>query len=109
MLRFPEIGGSTYDSHTDGSTVVYASMRRPVTNFRPKGRIYKFCQDLLLVSWLEQDGYEYDVITDEDVHREGLSESLLPYRVVITSSHPEYFEYPRCSTPPRTMSGREDG
>ena len=90
MLRFPEIGSSTYDSHTDGSTVVYASMRRPVTNFRPKGRIYKFCQDMLLVSWLEQDGYEYDVITDEDVHREGLS-ALEPYRVVITSSHPEYF------------------
>lgn len=89
MLRFPEIGSSTYDSHTDGSTVVYSSMRRPVTNFRPKGRIYKFCQDLLLVAWLEQDGYEFDVITDEDVHREGL-ESLLPYRVVITSSHPEY-------------------
>ena len=90
MLRFPEIGSSTYDSHTDGSTVVYSSMRRPVTNFRPKGRIYKFCQDLLLVSWLEQDGYDFDVITDEDVHREGI-ESLLPYRVVITSSHPEYF------------------
>jgi len=90
MLRFPEIGSSTYDSHTDGSTVVYASMRRPVTNFRPKGRIYKFCQDMLLVSWLEEDGYDYDVITDEDVHREGLS-ALAPYRVVITSSHPEYF------------------
>ena len=89
MLRFPEIGGSTYDSHTDGSTVVYSSMRRPVTNFRPKGRIYKFCQDMLLVSWLEEDGYNFDVITDEDVHREGL-EALEPYRVVITSSHPEY-------------------
>jgi len=89
MLRFPEIGGSTYDSHTDGSTVVYSSMRRPVTNFRPKGRIYKFCQDLLLVSWLEEDGYDFDVITDEDVHREGLA-ALEPYRVVISSSHPEY-------------------
>ncbi len=89
MLRFPEIGASTYDSHTDGSTVVYSSMRRPVTNFRPKGRIYKFCQDMLLVSWLEEDGVEYDVITDEDVHREGLA-ALQPYRVVISSSHPEY-------------------
>lgn len=89
MLRFPEIGSSTYDSHTDGSTVVYSSLRRPVTNFRPKGRIYKFCQDLLLVSWLEQDGYQFDVITDEDVHREGLA-ALAPYRVVISSSHPEY-------------------
>ena len=89
MLRFPEIGLSTYDSHGDGSTVVHSSMHRPVTNFRPKGRIYKFCQDLLIVAWLEQAGISFDVMTDEDLHREGV-EALEPYRVVITASHAEY-------------------
>ena len=89
MLRFPEIGRSTYDSHTDGSTVVYSSMHRPVTNFRPKGRIYKFCQDLLITAWLETEGVAFDVITDDDLERLG-AEAIAPYRTVITASHPEY-------------------
>lgn len=89
MLDYPEIGLSTYDTHSDGSTVVFSSMRRPVTNFRPKGRIYKFCQDLLIVGWLEHEDVPFDVITDEDLDREG-TEALSSYRVVVTSSHPEY-------------------
>ena len=93
MLRFGEIGGCTYDNHTDGSTVVHSSMHRPVTNFRPHGRMYKFCQDLLIVAWLERTGMAYDVITDDDLDREGL-EALAPYRVLVTSSHPEYTSTP---------------
>ena len=34
-------------------------------------------------------GYAHDVVTDEDLDREGC-ELLAPYRVVITGSHPEY-------------------
>ena len=93
MLRFGEIGGCTYDNHTDGSTVVHSSMHRPVTNFRPHGRMYKFCQDLLIVAWLERTGMAYDVITDDDLDREGL-EALAPYQVLVTSSHPEYTSTP---------------
>ena len=93
MLRFGEIGGCTYDNHTDGSTVVHSSMHRPVTNFRPHGRMYKFCQDLLIVAWLERTGMAYDVISDDDLDREGL-EALAPYRVLVTSSHPEYTSTP---------------
>lgn len=85
----PELGASTYDSHRDGSLVCYASMRRPVTNFRPKGRIYKFCQDLLITSWLEHEGVTFDVVTDENIHREGLA-AIQDYRVLVTASHPEY-------------------
>lgn len=90
LLEEPGLGKSTYDAHTDGSPVVYSSMRRPVTNFRPKGRIYKFCQDLLFVDWFEQAGIAFDVITDEDLHREGTA-ALDRYRAVVTSSHPEYY------------------
>ena len=93
MLRFGEIGMCTYDTHADGSTVVHSSMHRPVTNFRPKGRMYKFCQDLLIVAWLERTGVDYDVISDDDLDREGL-EALEPYRVLVTSSHPEYVSTP---------------
>ncbi|MDE0195884.1 MAG: hypothetical protein OXP08_10080 [bacterium] len=93
MLRFGEIGGCTYDNHADGSTVVHSSMHRPVTNFRPHGRMYKFCQDLLIVAWLERTGMSYDVISDDDLDREGLA-ALAPYRVLVTSSHPEYTSTP---------------
>jgi N,N-dimethylformamidase len=89
LLEEPGLGKSTYDAHTDGSPVVYSSLRRPVTNFRPKGRIYKFCQDLLFVDWFEQAGIAFDVVTDEDLHREGTA-AIDGYRVVVTSSHPEY-------------------
>ena len=41
--------------------------------------------DLLIIAWLERSGIEYDVIADEDVHREGY-ESLEAYTTVITSS-----------------------
>lgn len=93
MLQHPDIGLSTYDSHSDGSTVVHSSMRRPVTNFRPKGRIYKFCQDLLIVSWLHDEGVRFDVVTDEDLDREGV-DLISGYEVLITSSHPEYASAP---------------
>ena len=90
MINYPELGLSNYDIHRDGSVVFYSSMKRPVTNFRPTGRLYKMCMDLLIIAYLERSGIEYDVIADEDVHREGY-ESLEPYSTVITSSHPEYF------------------
>ncbi len=85
----PEIGASTYDTHRDGSLVCYSSMRRPITNFRPKGRIYKFCQDMLITSWLEHEGIEYDVVTDENIQREGI-DAIADYRVLVSASHPEY-------------------
>lgn len=89
LLTQPELGKSTYDTHSDGSLVCYSTLRRPVTNFRPKGRIYKFCEDMLIVDWLEHEQCPFDVVTDEDVHREGAA-ALNPYRVVVTASHPEY-------------------
>lgn len=89
LLLDQPLGLSTYDTHSDGSTVVHATLRQPVTNFRPEGRIYKFCQDMLIVAWLENIGASYDVVTDEDIDREGIS-ALAGYRVVLTGSHPEY-------------------
>ena len=90
MQDFPELGSSTYDTHRDGSPVVYCSMLRPVTNFRPTGRIYKFCQDLLIVDWLDRAGFDCEIVTDDDLHAEGAG-ALAPYACIISASHPEYY------------------
>jgi N,N-dimethylformamidase len=90
MQDFPDLASSTYDVHRDGSPVVHATMLQPVTNFRPTGRIYKFCQDLLIVDWLEKTGITYEVVTDDDLHAEGAA-ALAPYACVVSGSHPEYY------------------
>jgi N,N-dimethylformamidase len=89
QFEFPGMGVSTYDRHSDGSGVCYSSRLRPVTNIKPGGRMWNFGCDLFIVDWLERSGLGYDVITDDDLHREGL-DLLRPYSVVLTGSHPEY-------------------
>ncbi|WP_316192491.1 MULTISPECIES: N,N-dimethylformamidase beta subunit family domain-containing protein [unclassified Bradyrhizobium] len=89
LIASPEMGLSTYDLHSDGSGVIYASRLRPACNVRPNGRLWNFNVDLLIVSWLERLGIGYDVLTDEDLHRCG-GVILSPYRAVVTGSHPEY-------------------
>jgi N,N-dimethylformamidase len=91
-----EFGLSTYDSHDDGAGVCYSSWRRPIINMRPKyrspgiGTVWQFPADLSIVGWLEAMQYDYDVITDEDLHRDGLA-ALKPYRVVLNATHNEYY------------------
>jgi N,N-dimethylformamidase len=88
LLRHP-LGLSTYCVHSDGSGVCYGTRLRPTTNFRPKGRLWNFSIDLFIIDWLEEVGCGYDVVTDDDLHREGVS-LLARYRTVVTGSHPEY-------------------
>ncbi|MEA2741430.1 MAG: hypothetical protein QOH05_4737 [Acetobacteraceae bacterium] len=89
LVTRTDMGLSTYDRHSDGSGVAYSSRHRPLQNFRPTGRHWNFNLDLFIVDWLEHLGGDYDVITEEDLHREGL-DLLRPYQVVLTGSHPEY-------------------
>lgn len=84
-----ELGLSHYDTHADGSGVVYAGERRPMLNVRPGLYTFNYVNDTHIVQWLESCGFGYDVATDEDLHRHG-RELLDGYRVVITGSHPEY-------------------
>jgi N,N-dimethylformamidase len=65
-------GLSTYDRHLDGSGVAFASPHRPLQNFRPTGRHWNFNLDLFIIDWLEHLGGDYHVVTEEDLHREGL-------------------------------------
>ncbi|MER8395145.1 LamG domain-containing protein [Mesorhizobium sp. M1340] len=85
----PEYGKSVYDLHTDGSGVCYSSRLRPVLNISPNAKYWSFGGDGYVTGWLDAMGISADVITDEDLHKEG--ESLLePYRVVLTGCHAEY-------------------
>ena len=88
-----ELGLSHYDTHADGSGVFYASRLRPMLNFRPGLYTFNYLNDTHVVAWLEARGFDFDVITDEDLHAEG-AELLSRYRVVVTGSHPEYTSTP---------------
>jgi len=94
----PEYGWSTYNRHPDGTGISLSSLRRPILNLRPgfltfndaKGSgLRHFSADSHLTNWLESQGHEFDVITDHDLHREGV-ELLAGYKCVLTGSHPEY-------------------
>ena len=95
-----EYGLSTYNVHTDGSGISIASWHRPMLNVRVGYLTYcdeairgsglrHFPADSHLTYWLENQGIEYDVITDFELDREGL-DLLAHYPLVMTGSHPEY-------------------
>ena len=76
-------GSSTYDHHTDGSGVCYSSRLRPILNMRPG---FRHDHRLALAvpgatctssTGSTGTGFDYDVVTDEDLHREG-AESARP-------------------------------
>ena len=75
-----EWGLALYDTHSDGSGVCYSSWHRPILNLRPKyaswlggagSGLWQFNADTHLIDWLEEKGFAYDVITDEDLEAEG--------------------------------------
>jgi N,N-dimethylformamidase len=91
-----ELGLSLYCKHRDGSGVARVTRRRPMVDQRPWHRIVtrgnagrELSGDLYLLDWLEHEGIEYDTITDDDLHAEGLA-LLRPYAGVVTGGHPEY-------------------
>lgn len=91
---------SLYDLHSDGSGVSYSSRLRPILNMRPKynwpvlgGFPSQLNADLHLLDWMEAKDHRYDVVTDEDLHSEGV-DLLSTYRVVVTGTHPEYWSGP---------------
>jgi N,N-dimethylformamidase len=98
LQEHPELGFSFYETHGDGSGVFHSSRNRPVVDFQPSVRgflgglgsnLWQLAADTHITGWLEAAGVGYDVITDEDLDRDGLA-LLRRYRVVVTGSHPEY-------------------
>lgn len=89
-----ELGASMYEAHADGTGICYSSAHRPLLTMRPQtltfnGRAWQFQADLQIVDWLDKSGYVFDVVSDQDLHREGAA-LLSRYACVMTGTHPEY-------------------
>ncbi|MEU1881949.1 N,N-dimethylformamidase beta subunit family domain-containing protein [Streptosporangium sp. NPDC020072] len=88
-----DLGHSAYARYTDGSGVSYISWSRPILTLAPGFRVhlspFMLASDLYFLDWLTELGYSFDVITDHDLHAEGV-DLLRPYAGVISGSHPEY-------------------
>lgn len=98
LCNHREFGASFYDTHVDGHGVMFSSRKRPLVNISPKAvygggppsHLSHLAADLYLVDWLKSMGFEYDTITDEDLHVDG-EEALEPYNLVVTGNHAEYY------------------
>ncbi|MVT64665.1 N,N-dimethylformamidase large subunit [Bradyrhizobium pachyrhizi] len=93
-----EFAASTYNYHSDGSGVSLSSRLRPILTMRPGFLTFNdpvgsglrhFPADTHLVSWLNHHGFDFDIVTDEDLDDDGIS-AIEGYKVLVTGSHPEY-------------------
>ena len=96
--RFKHYGLSTYNNHTDGSGICHASHKRVLFNLRPGYSTFgqstcsglrHFQADSHLISWLHNQQIDYDIITDDELDRDGLA-AIAEYKAVMTGTHPEY-------------------
>lgn len=85
-----ELGLSMYDTHSDGYGIYYSSRRRPVFSMHMQCRTWSLNADTHFVDWLDEKGFDYDVITDDMLHAEGLA-AIEGYNVIMTGAHPEYW------------------
>jgi len=96
--KFQHYGLSTYNNHSDGSGICFASHKRVLFNMRPGYQTFGYSEcsglrhypaDSHLLAWLEHKSIPYDVITDNELDTEG-HETISAYATVLTGSHPEY-------------------
>ena len=90
LAAHPGVGRSQYDLHTDRSPSMFASPLRPLLSMRFGLRPWGLPVDAALLGFLEHLDIPYDLLTDADLHREGLR-ALHDYACVITGNHPEYY------------------
>ncbi len=96
--QYPGYGLSTYNNHSDGSGICHASHLRPLFNLRPGyitfgntacSGLRHFQADSHLLSWLDAMHIDFDIITDRELHNEGVT-CIAGYDMLLTGSHPEY-------------------
>jgi len=93
LAKHREFGHSLYELHSDGSGVAYSSHLRPILNLRPNTRLASLAGDGYVMGFFRKFGIEYDVITDLDIHADGV-DLLDNYDVLVTGGHPEYISTP---------------
>lgn len=87
---------SLYDVHSDLSGVSLTSARRPRATLRDdyhyplSNSPHLLPVDLQLLKFYAREGIDIDVVTDRDLHDDGIA-SLRDYRGLLTGSHPEYW------------------
>ena len=95
---YPQYGLSTYNNHSDGAGICHASHKRPLFNLRPGyitfgaancSGLRHFQADSHLIAWLHNQNIDYDIITDDEIDRDGLA-AIAGYDAVTTGTHPEY-------------------
>ncbi|KAL9183994.1 hypothetical protein ACHAXT_002080 [Thalassiosira profunda] len=96
--NYPNYGRSTYNFHTDGSGICFASHLRPLFNLRPGyfsfgdsacSGLRHFPADTHLIAFLHHHNIEYDVVTDHELHKDGVA-AIAGYQTLVTGTHPEY-------------------
>ena len=85
-----DLGYSLYEYHRDQSGVHFSSRLRPILNMKPRTGTWAFNADTHITAWLDAIDQDFDVVTDEDLHVEGI-EALEGYQLIITGTHPEYY------------------
>lgn len=97
--HFPHYGLSTYNNHVDGSGICHASNKRVLFNLRPGyitfgstdcSGLRHLQADSHLIAWLHSKDINYDIITDDELDRDGFC-AVKNYKTIMTGSHPEYF------------------
>jgi N,N-dimethylformamidase len=96
--RFAQDNGlvSLYDRHSDGSGVSLTTTRRVKATLRDdhvyplSGSPHLLPVDLQLLRFCREAGIAFDLVTDHDLHEQGVA-ALSHYRGVFTGSHPEYW------------------
>ncbi len=96
----PQFGLSCYNQHSDGSGVSLVTQLRPMLDTRPRqfalmdpveggSGTARWVADNYIDQFLSTIDVPHDVITDHDLHADGIA-ALAPYRLVIAAQHPEY-------------------
>ena len=89
-----------YTRHRKGQPNYYVGLRMPRPNSSPRAYYAPegsgFSQwvrlERHLHTWLDERGYEYDMVSDFDLHRH--PQLLAPYRCVVVCGHSEYWSRP---------------
>ena len=106
MQENPSLGYSFYDVHNDNSGVYYSSRKRPIIDFQPKfiaklggkdSNVWQFNADTHILGWFNHFKQDYDVITDHDLQKHGLS-IIKKYKAIVTGTHPEYYSLENADT-----------
>jgi N,N-dimethylformamidase len=87
-------GWGGHSQYSDGQNGVRRTLtfQRPSTSaeFEPTGAVsHLLLQDLMLLRWMEANGFGFDCCTDADVHERGF-DLIGQYPAVVLGTHPEY-------------------